>query len=298
MTALPDFDDFMDDNLAVYHAALGYKNQRTNCEEIQRRRKARERARIAARRRRIRCLTVILVAVLALATVLGACTVAGRGAEDKQPANPVYSEPVDTGAILELCTTPPVLVIQEEPVATTSPMDFDDMVMAYLANPAGEPEIEEALLAHTFLSIAVPCSYELQAYMRIYCAEYGCPYPLALAVAEIESHFNMEAVGAAGEVGIMQLNPGPGGSYHAEIEAATGLDPTTPAGNIAGGCYKLGEYMAMFQGDVNKAAMAYNMGLTGARNAWANGVTSTDYSKKVLEAVENWECTVNAWGGV
>lgn len=33
--------------------------------------------------------------------------------------------------------------------------------------------------------------------------------------------------GAAGEVGIMQLNPGPGGSYHAELTAATGRDPTT-----------------------------------------------------------------------
>ena len=55
--------------------------------------------------------------------------------------------------------------------------------------------------------------------MRTYCHKYGCPYPLALAVAEVESNFDMDAVGMAGEVGIMQLNPGPGGSYHAEIEA-------------------------------------------------------------------------------
>ena len=71
--------------------------------------------------------------------------------------------------------------------------------------------------------------------MRTACEEYRCPYPLALAVAEVESHFNMEAVGAAGEVGIMQLNPGPDGAYHAELEAATGLDPTTPPGTLPPG---------------------------------------------------------------
>ncbi|UWF83068.1 MAG: C-type lysozyme/alpha-lactalbumin family protein [Bacteriophage sp.] len=116
-------------------------------------------------------------------------------------------------------------------------------------------------------------------------------------MAQTESNFDMDAVGASGEVGIMQLNPGPGSSYHAEIQAATGLDPTTASGNIAGGCYKLGLYLAKY-GSVEKAAMAYNMGEGGARNAWDSGITSTDYSKAVKEAMETWECTVNAWGGV
>lgn len=83
----------------------------------------------------------------------------------------------------------------------------------------------------------------------------------------------------------------------AEIKAATGLDPTTASGNIAGGCYKLGLYLAKY-GSVEKAAMSYNMGEGGARSAWDSGITSTDYSKAVKEAMETWECTVNAWGGV
>ena len=160
-----------------------------------------------------------------------------------------------------------------------------------------QEKIEEALLAQGYFSLAVPMPYEWQDYMRTYCEEYGCPYPLALAVAQTESNFDMDAVGASGEVGIMQLNPGPGGSYHAEIQAATGLDPTTASGNIAGGCYKLGLYLAKY-GSAEKAAMAYNMGEGGARSAWDSGITSTDYSKAVKEAMETWECTVNAWGGV
>ena len=172
--------------------------------------------------------------------------------------------------------------------ATTVPEEGED--------PMEAEKIEEALLAQGYFSLAVPMPFEYQDYMRTYCAAYGCPYPLALAVAEVESHFDMDAVGAAGEVGIMQLNPGPGGSYHAEIQAATDLDPTTPSGNIAGGCYKLGQYMAEFQ-DAGKAAMAYNMGRAGAMEAWAAGITSTDYSDAVLAAMEDWECTVNAWNG-
>lgn len=167
----------------------------------------------------------------------------------------------------------------------------------YMEDPQETEKIEEALLAQGYFSLAVPMPYEWQDYMRTYCEEYGCPYPLALAVAQTESNFDMAAVGASGEVGIMQLNPGPGGSYHAEIQAATGLDPTTASGNIAGGCYKLGLYLAKY-GNVEKAAMAYNMGEGGARSAWDSGITSTDYSKAVKEAMETWECTVNAWGGV
>lgn len=167
----------------------------------------------------------------------------------------------------------------------------------YMEDPQETEKIEEALLAQGYFSLAVPMPYEWQDYMRTYCEEYGCPYPLALAVAQTESNFDMDAVGASGEVGIMQLNPGPGSSYHAEIQAATGLDPTTASGNIAGGCYKLGLYLAKY-GSVEKAAMAYNMGEGGARNAWDSGITSTDYSKAVKEAMETWECTVNAWGGV
>lgn len=78
----------------------------------------------------------------------------------------------------------------------------------------------------------------------------------------------------------MQLNPGPDGAYHAELEAATGWIPTS--GNIAAGCYLLGKYMADYK-DPHKAAMAYNMGVAGAKRR-----ASTDYSAAVVEAMERW----------
>ena len=41
-----------------------------------------------------------------------------------------------------------------------------------------------------------------------------------------------------------------------------------------------------------KAVMAYNMGNAGAERAWENGVTSTEHSEKVMEAMARWEAVV------
>lgn len=128
---------------------------------------------------------------------------------------------------------------------------------------------------------------EYRNYIVAYAAEFDCPLELALAVAKTETNYSMDAVGSAGEVGIFQLMPGPGGAYHAEIEKATGLDPDTVRGNIAGGCWKLGQLWKIY-GDYERAAMAYNMGEAGAASAWADGITSTVYSRKVKTAAEGW----------
>ena len=193
-----------------------------------------------------------------------------------------------------------IFTVEQEPTATLLVGDAWEFAALYraAADPAEKQRIGEALEAQGYFSAAVPLSWEYQDYMRTYCHLYGCPYPLALAVADWETRgqFNMDAIGPAGEVGIMQLNPGPDGSYHAELEDATGLDPTTPEGNIAGGCYKLGKYMAEY-GDAAMVAMAYNRGQAGARAAWEAGITSNSYTDAVLEALERWECAVNAWAG-
>lgn len=254
----------VEDDLAVYRAAVSARELKQAAAEVKAA-KERRTARAAERERKARRRNKVL-AFIALALFVAVCVVMVAKAYSEEPA-------AESAA--------PEASAEEE----------------YMEDPQETEKIEEALLAQGYFSLAVPMPYEWQDYMRTYCEEYGCPYPLALAVAQTESNFDMDAVGASGEVGIMQLNPGPGGSYHAEIQAATGLDPTTASGNIAGGCYKLGLYLAKY-GSAEKAAMAYNMGEGGARSAWDSGITSTDYSKAVKEAMETWECTVNAWGGV
>ena len=270
----------VEDDLAVYRAAVSARELKQAAAEIKAA-KDRRTARAAERERKARRRNKVL-AFIALALFVAVCVVMVAKAYSEEPA----AEPAAPEA-----SAAPAAILPTELLFTAAAEE------EYMEDPQETEKIEEALLAQGYFSLAVPMPYEWQDYMRTYCEEYGCPYPLALAVAQTESNFDMDAVGASGEVGIMQLNPGPGGSYHAEIQAATGLDPTTTSGNIAGGCYKLGLYLAKY-GSVEKAAMAYNMGEGGARSAWDSGITSTDYSKAVKEAMETWECTVNAWGGV
>jgi len=227
----------------------------------------------APMRQRTRVALLVLIAVAA--ALLMIVVVRAVGAENNDAADPTAPAPASTVAATTLT---------------------DALWNGEGEDPQEAEKIEAALLAQGYLSTAVPLDYTLQDIMRTACTEYGCPYPLALAVAEVESNFDMDTIGAAGEVGIMQLNPGPGGSYHAELTAATGRDPTTPEGNIYCGVYLLGKYMADYQ-DPTKAAMAYNMGVSGARGAWAAGITSTNYTEKVMEAMEGWETTINAWCG-
>lgn len=159
-------------------------------------------------------------------------------------------------------------------------------------DPAEAEKIEKALLEQGYYSEKVPLSYDLQDIMRTACEQYGCPYALALAVAEVESGFDLDAVGAAGEVGIMQLDPGPGNTYWTSLEKETSQNPTTQAGNIVCGVYLLGDHLARY-GDMEKAVMAYNMGDSGAERAWENGTTSTEHSEKVMEAMARWEAVVD-----
>ena len=158
-------------------------------------------------------------------------------------------------------------------------------------DPMEAEKIEAALLEQGYFSDAIPLPYDLQDIMRTACEGYGCPYPLALAVAEVESNFDAAAVGTAGEVGLMQLNPGPQNTYWVNLEAETGKDPTDTAGNIVCGVYLLGTHLANYE-DAEKALMAYNMGPGGATQAWEAGTTSTGYTAKVMEAADRWAAVV------
>lgn len=267
----------VEDDLAVYQAAVSARELKRAAAEVQ---AARERrlARQAERERRAKRRNIILAAILLVLTVAVIAVATVKACDQVEPEQAAGSA--------QAVTILPTAYQTATPAAEE-----------YAEDPMEPEKIEEALLASGYLSTAIPLDYDLQGIMRAACTEFSCPYPLALAVAQVESNFDINAVGAAGEVGIMQLLPGPGGSYHDDLEAATGRDPNTPAGNIACGVYLLGKYMAKYN-DPAKAAMAYNMGESGARSAWAEGVTSTGYSEAILEAMEKWECTVNAWGGV
>ena len=261
-------------------------------------REARHEKRRRKARRQARIKRGILVAVLlVLVAVMVARALPGADSVEVPPATPtpIPTERVEVKETMAIIDPDMGLV---DPGAAQPPAE--EPTVEALDPKMVTDAIVEILLAQGYLSDAVPLPYEYQDYMRFFSAVYGCPYPVALAAADCETGgtFDMDLVGRVGEVGIFQLNPGPNGRYHADLEENTGMDPNTPMGNIAGGCYLLGKYMDAYNGDTNKAAMAYNMGPSGAAKAWEAGITSTEYSRKFTENVEKWEALVNAWRGI
>lgn len=246
----------LEDELAVYRAAQSRRAQRAK-ERRDRKERERKRERIETALRLAACVIVIVLAMMAAMTVIS------RAEEAQIP--------------------------EETERAQVKAAGIPDENEAEL--------IEEALEEQGYFSDALPICYEWQDWFRTYAEGYGGEraeevFLLALAVAERESRFEMDAVGALGEIGIFQLLPGPEGTYHAEIEKATGLDVHTDAGNIAGGIWKLATLLNRY-GNANDAAMAYNMGAGGAEKAWKKGIESTEYSRAVTAAMEKWRTALN-----
>lgn len=133
--------------------------------------------------------------------------------------------------------------------------------------------IEEALVAQGYFNDEIPLIYELQDELRTACEAYGIPYPLALALIETESTFQVDAVNAdSGCYGLCQLNPR---YFPADL---------TPAQNIWAGMDYLAFCLERYGGDTEAALTAYNAGHDTGDKVYAN---------KVMKNQEKWEEILN-----
>ena len=131
----------------------------------------------------------------------------------------------------------------------------------------------------------IPLSDSLQRYIYEICADENVPVALVMAMIDHESHFNPEAVSETDDYGLMQINAINHEQLEEQYRAADMLDPYQ---NVFCGIKVISSYIEKY-GDYGKALMAYNMGDYGAQKAWENGVTSTDYSTKILDLMQKYE---------
>ena len=153
--------------------------------------------------------------------------------------------------------------------------------------PTAETSVPETVPQETegqrFLhSDDIPLSYELQEVMQQACEDYGVPYALALAIAECESSFNLDADNGTCW-GLMQVHP-----INYDRLRGLGIEPTDYEGNIVAGVLLIGELLDKY-GDQHKALMAYNCGEGGAAKLWQQGYYSSQYSRHVLNVSESWQ---------
>ena len=106
---------------------------------------------------------------------------------------------------------------------------------------------------------------------------HGLDPELVLAVAGVESAFQVRAVSPKGAQGLMQLMPGTARDLGV-------TDPLDPAANLDGGTRYLRDLIAKYDGDLTKALAAYNAGPGAvARHQGVPPYRETqDYVKKVL----------------
>lgn len=132
----------------------------------------------------------------------------------------------------------------------------------------------------------IPLPDYLQLVMQQACLEYGVSYALALAVAECESSFDLEADSGTCW-GLMQINP----VNYARLREL-GIEPTQYEGNVVAGVFMLGELLNKY-GDTHKALMAYNCGEYGASCLWKQGCLTSSYSRKVTNTQDKWQQILN-----
>ena len=128
----------------------------------------------------------------------------------------------------------------------------------------------------------VPLDAELQSYTEKMCDLYDVPLELAYAVMQVESGFTPAARSSTGDYGLMQINGINAGWLKDKLGITDLLDARQ---NIQAGCYMLGMYLSEYEGNVNCALMAYNLGAAGAKKAWSAGTYSTAYTDKVWNAM-------------
>lgn len=143
----------------------------------------------------------------------------------------------------------------------------------------------EELLASGILTDEISLSYELQLVAREAAETFGVPYKLVLAVMFRESSYNPNAANdiCYGLMQIHQMNF----EWLQETLAEFGVTDikNNPRDNIYAGAYMLGYLVGKYD-DYHKALMAYNCGESRAKQLWAEGYTSSTYSRNVIATMD------------
>lgn len=133
-----------------------------------------------------------------------------------------------------------------------------------------------------------PLSHDVQDYIRELCEKNDIPMSLVIAIIEVESSFRPNVVSSTNDYGLMQINKSNHGWLTKEYDIKDFFDPYE---NIFCGITILSQKYSGVQ-SLDKTLMAYNLGLTKAKQLWSKGIYQTSYSKKVLSKMEVYDAQI------
>lgn len=125
----------------------------------------------------------------------------------------------------------------------------------------------------------IPLSKEIQDYLFSVTKEYGVPCDVVISIINRETNYRANATGAAGERGYMQIHPVNFEWLADELGVTDFYDPEQ---NILCGVYMLSRLYDKYD-TTAEVLMCYNCGEAGAKRLWAQGVTSTEYSRAITD---------------
>ena len=112
---------------------------------------------------------------------------------------------------------------------------------------------------------------------------------LVIAMIDRESSFRASVISGTDDYGLMQINT----INHGWLSEQYGLtDFLDPYQNVFAGVTILSDHLERYDGDLAKALMAYNMGATGAKRLWNQGIYSTKYTEYILSAMDDYNANM------
>lgn len=249
---------------------------------------SRERAYRRNRRRKKmfirRCMAFGCVAVTMVVIILTftKCTV--------QPAESI-PEPESTASV----TIAPVVVTTTPEVTEADIWEYGDPNNSVYPYSIMSTDWGAEVYEQGFTYYEIPNSYKLeggmfpevaQVYLWCICREAGVDYYTALALIERESGYKWDATGDSGaSKGLMQIQE----KFHLERMGALGVDDLyNPYSNMRVGVNYLKEIQDKYlaSSGAHCVLMVYNMGSSGAKKCWAEGIYSTAYTKQILSRAQ------------
>ena len=123
---------------------------------------------------------------------------------------------------------------------------------------------------------------EIQQMIVEKCEEYNIDFAFAMAVMFRESSFRPNVISDSNDYGLMQINKINHEWLSEELDITNFLDPEQ---NVTAGLYMLNDLFEKYEYP-SLVLMAYNMGETGAKRLWVQGIYSTDYAEAILQQTD------------
>ena len=130
-----------------------------------------------------------------------------------------------------------------------------------------------------FAPLDVPMDEDLQEFVFYLSAAYEMDFTFVMALIQQESGFRPDAVSAANDYGLMQINEVNHQYLKEQLEITDFLNPYD---NIRAGMFILRKLFEKYETPA-KVLMAYNMGEDGTVSLWEQGIFEINYSKSVLQ---------------